>query len=189
MKYELKDCRTGKREKERCTTVEITEKEGIVTFVFTAEKCRYYCPYQKQYNRLHSEGDACEILIGSDPLRKDYYEIEISAENGVMIAKMRYNGEERNGEKILLDIDFEKESFVTSQVIRRNGGYEATVAFPLEKIRTGNGEIFFNAYRIDTHGGKYLVDDELLYALNPTMRNRFHTPSAFVWLEDYTSRQ
>ena len=36
MVYELKDCRTGARETKRKTTVEISVKDGIADFVFTA---------------------------------------------------------------------------------------------------------------------------------------------------------
>ncbi|MBQ8685063.1 MAG: hypothetical protein IJ514_02685 [Clostridia bacterium] len=181
MSYELKDCCTGAAETERKTTVGITEKDGILTFVFTAENCKFYCPF-KEYNSLHSKGDACEILIGTDPARRVYYEIEVSADNGLMIAKMTYQGE-ADGE-VLLDIAFEEKPFVETDVVLQEDGYVATVRFPKEKILTGEGEIYFNAYRIDTAGGTKL-DDKLLFALNPTMRRKFHTPERYVWLKDY----
>ena len=42
MIYELKDCRTGEKPVYD-TTVEITEKDGIVKFKFTAHHTEYYC--------------------------------------------------------------------------------------------------------------------------------------------------
>lgn len=62
MIYELRDCRTGNKEVERYTTVELKEENGILTFIFTAKNCKYYCPY-KEYNKIHSDGDIVEILI------------------------------------------------------------------------------------------------------------------------------
>lgn len=183
MIYTLRDCRTGKEENERKTTVEITEKDGYLTFVFTAENCKYYCPYEGEYNKIHSDGDICEVLIGTDPNRKEYYEIEISPHNDLMLAKMSYLGEGEN--EPILGIDFVETPFVQTQVLLREGGYVATVKFPKDKIRTGEGEIYFNAYRIDTDGGKYIEEQQLLFALNPTMRGKFHTPAKFLWLKDY----
>ena len=181
MVYELKDCRTGKVA-DRKTTVEITEKDGILTFVFTAENCQYYCPY-KEYNKLHSDGDICEILIGTDPSRRQYYEIEISPYNGLMLAKMTYKGEKDNEPD--LDIDFVDDPFVDTEVLLRKNGYVATVKIPKDKVCTGAGEMYFNAYRIETENGKYVHGEFLLYALNPTMRGKFHTPNRYVWLKDY----
>ncbi len=181
MIYQLKDCRTGKKA-DRKTTVEITEENGVLTFVFKAENCQYYCPY-KEYNKLHSDGDICEILIGTDPNRKQYYEIEISPRGGLMLAKMMYKGEKDNEPD--LDIDFVDEPFVETQTEMKDGGYVATVKIPKDKIRTGEGEIYFNAYRIETENGKYIHGEFLLYALNPTMRGKFHTPARYVWLKDY----
>ena len=185
MIYQLKDCRTAKEEIARKTTVEITEKDGMLTFVFTAENCEYYCPYT-EYNKIHSDGDVCEILIGTDPNRKVYYEIEISPHNGLMLAKMTYGGEDADGP--ILDIDFVEKPFVKTQVLLRDNGYVATATFPKKAIETGSGEIYFNAYRIDTAGGKLLEPAHLLYALNPTMRGKFHTPAYYVWLKEYLNK-
>ena len=185
MIYELKDCRTGESETERRTTLAIERHGEDFVFVFTAENCKYFCPYGGKYNELHSQGDACEILIGSDPMRKVYYEIEISASNGLMIAKMTYNGERDGGKEILLDINFVEKPFVKSEVSLRDGGSVARLTVPLSAIKTGDGEVFFNAYRLDTDGGRFLVDDQLMFALNPTLRNRFHTPNKFLLLKDF----
>ena len=186
MAYELKDCRTGKAENDRKTTVEIIEKDEILTFVFTAENCEYYCPFKEEYNKIHSWGDACEILIGTEPNRKEYYEIELSPHNGLMNAKMTYKGEGEKGP--ILGIDFVEKPFVKTQVLIRDNGYVATITFPKKAIQTGEGEIYFNAYRLDTAGGKCVEDKQLLFALNPTMRGKFHTPSCFVWLKDYIEK-
>ena len=88
MKYFLKNCADGSNAAYR-TSVDISEKDNVLTFVFYAENSACFCPYHN-YNDIHSEGDACEVLIGTDPERKVYYEIEISPENKLMIAKMTY---------------------------------------------------------------------------------------------------
>ncbi len=111
MIYQLKDCRTG-GDAVYNTTVEITEKDNILTFRFVAEHSAYYCPHSG-YNQIHSEGDACEILIGADPNRQHYYEIEISPKNDLMVALMDYNGEDEKDEPIL-NINFVEDCFVTA---------------------------------------------------------------------------
>ena len=44
-------------------------------------------------------------------------------------------------------------------------------------------EIYFNVYRIETDGGE---TEKHLFALNPTGFPKFHVPSKFVLLNDYT---
>lgn len=185
MIYQLKDCRTG-GEAVYNTTVEITEKNNIVTFRFVAEHSSYYCPHSG-YNQIHSEGDACEVLIGADPERRHYYEIEISPKNDLMVALMDYNGEDEKNEPIL-NINFVEDCFVTSNVTLTDGGYIAEVSFDKDAVRKGlsdiryDGEIYFNAYRLETDGGEM---DKHLFAMNPTMRHKFHTPEYYVYLKDY----
>lgn len=186
MIYELKNNRTGEKAVYR-TTVEITEKAGTLIFRFVAENSQYYCP-NRGYNGIHSCGDACEVIIGSDPNRKVDYEIEISPENELLVAKMRYIGiNEENGDAIL-DIDFipEESCFVKSNVIRTENGYVAEINFPKEKIVTGDGPVYFNAYRLETDGG---VMEKHLFALNPTLCKRFHTPSHYILLNDYITER
>ena len=185
MIYQLKDCRTG-GEAVYNTTVEITEKDNTLTFRFVAEHSAYYCPHSG-YNQIHSEGDACEILIGADPNRQHYYEIEISPKNDLMVALMDYNGEDEKDEPIL-NINFVEDCFVTSNVTLTEGGYIAEVSFNKDAVRKGlgdicyDGEIYFNAYRLETDGGEM---DKHLFAMNPTMRHKFHTPEYYVYLKDY----
>ena len=179
MVYELKNCRDGSEATYK-TTVDISEFNGILNFKFIAENTKFYCPHHN-YNDIHSEGDACEVLIGSDPDRRLYFEIEISPENKLMCALMENKGDDENGVPIL-EINFVEESFVESNVIRTENSYEATVSFPKDKILSGDGEIYFNAYRLETDGGEM---DKHLFALNPTMKPKFHKPSHFLWLEDF----
>lgn len=181
MIYTLKNCRNGEPAVYE-TTVEITERNGEVLFRFTAPYCAYYCP-NRGYNGIHSEGDACEILIGSDPTRKVYYEIEISPLNELMVAKMTYLGvDEENNPK--LDIAFVSESdcFVKSSVEKTANGYVAEVRFRKADVMTGDGELYFNAYRLETDGGE---SEKHLFALNPTMRGKFHVPKYYEYLKDF----
>lgn len=179
MIYELKNCRDGSPATYQ-TTVEITEKDNIVTFDFVASHSSFYCPHDG-YNKIHSEGDACEVLIGSDPARRVYYEIEISAKGDLMLAEMVNHGVDEKNEPIL-DIHFVDDCFLKSQVTRMEDGYRATVSFDKRNILSGDGEIYFNAYRLETDGGEM---DKHLFALIPTKRPKFHAPDYFVWLNDY----
>lgn len=179
MLYELKNCRDGSPATYR-TTVDITEQDNILTFRFEAEHTSFYCPYDT-YNEIHSEGDACEVLIGSDPARRVYYEIEISAKGEWMLAEMVNHGVDEKNEPIL-EIHFVDDCFLTGHVTRTEKGYIATVSFDKRKIMTGEGEIYFNAYRLETDGGEM---DKHLFALIPTMRPKFHAPTYFAWLKDY----
>lgn len=179
MIYELLDCETGNAAAYR-TTVDISERDGVLRFEFNAENSLFYCPYHN-YNDIHSYGDACEILIGSDPDRKHYYELEISPENKLMCALMEYRGADEDGEPALGISPVEK-CFLQSELIKRENGYTAIISFPMEKILSGGGEIFFNAYRLETDGG---TKNKHLFALSPTMKRYFHSPAHFVWLKDY----
>ncbi len=180
MIYELKNCRDGSLAVYP-TAVEIIDSGEFVTFRFTAAHSSFYCPFSG-YNKLHSSGDACEVLIGSDPLRREYYEIEISAKGDLMLARMTYGGTKENGEPIL-GLDFVEDCFVAGKVEPLADGYTATVSLRKQDILTGDGEIFFNAYRLETDGGEM---DKHLFALVPTMRPKFHAPSYFAYLKDYT---
>ena len=179
MLYELKDNRTGESTC-RPTTVEITGQGGEVTFFFRAENSQRYCAYEG-YNQMHCEGDVCEIFIGTDPRRKVYYEIEISPRGDIFLAKITYGGTDSEGIPIL-QIDYLDDNFLTTSVTETETGYTAEIRLRLEDICTGDGEIFFNAYRIETDGGE---SDKHLIALCPTMRSRFHVPQYYALLQDY----
>lgn len=179
MVHELKICKTG--EKGYPTTVEITEREGILTFTFVCESCKFFCPYSG-YNKIHSCGDACEILIGSDPARKFYYELEISAKGDLMIALIEHCGEDEALQKPIIKTNLIDECFSSGTVTRTENGYIATLQFPKEAIRTGDGEIYFNAFRLETDGEEGFRH---LFALQPTGRPRFHIPARFCALKDY----
>ena len=179
MKFELKNCIDGAPAVYK-TSLEITENDGRFTFVFDAENSQGFC-CEPGYNNIHSLGDVCEILIGTDPKRSLYYEIEISPIGDLMIAKMTNRGADGNG-KPILDIDFVKESFIIAKTVKTKSGYRAELSFDKKEICTGEGEVYFNAYRIETDGGE---PEKHLFALNPTMQGRFHVPSRFVWINDY----
>ena len=110
-----------------------------------------------------------------------YYEIEINPCGQLMIAKMTYRCV---GDKPLLDVDFvEKENcFVKGETIKTENGYVARVYIDKKEINTGEGEPYFNAYRLETDGG---YCNKHLFALNPTRRSAFHMPQYYRWLKNY----
>ena len=179
MIYQLKNCRNGKKAR-YYTTVEILEKEDRLTFKFVADHSKYNCPH-RGYNGLHYEGDVCEIFIGTDPNRKVYYEIEITPLNDLFIAKITYKGRDKK-KKPILEVDFVEENFIQSNVILTETGYVVELSFDKKKVFTGEGEMYFNAYRLETDGKKM---EKHLFALNPTMQKKFHVPECYVSLKDY----
>ena len=178
MIYYLKNCRDGSKATYN-TSVEIKKSNGKLYFKFVCNNSKFYCPFHN-YNDIHSSGDICELLIGSDPNRKKYYEIEISPENMLMIGLIEKCGEDENGP--ILKLQFVDECFIESKITPIENGYIAELWFDERYIRTSNDDVYFNAYRIETDGGE---SEKHLFALNPTMRGKFHTPEYFVYLKNY----
>ena len=179
MLYELRNCVNGERA-EYISTVDITKNGDRVSFFFHSETTEYYCPFD-YYNGIHSFGDASEILIGSAPDRKVYYEIEMSAKGLIMLAKITNHGIDAEGEP-MIDVDFVDNCFVEGEYKKLECGFECRLTFNLSDIMTGEGEIFFNAFRLETDGGEKWKH---LYALNPTDRPRFHITDKFLLLTAY----
>ena len=178
MIYNLKNCRDGS-EAVYDTTVEIKQNNGRLYFKFDCKNSKYFCPFHN-YNDIHSSGDICELLIGSDIERRKYYEIEISPENVLMIGLIEKCGEDEDGP--VLKLDLVDDCFIESKVTLTQDGYIAELWFDERYIKTSDDEVYFNAYRIETDGGE---SEKYLFALSPTMRGKFHTPNYFVYLKDY----
>lgn len=178
MIYELKNSRNGEAAPYQ-TTVEITEAEGCLRFVFEAEHSAYFCPHDR-YNAIHAEGDACEIFITGDPTRRHYYEMEISANGGLMLGRITHGGFEEDGTPIL-SLDLIDPPFIIGRVIHRRGGYTAEIRFPRSSVSDNGEELYFNVFRIETDGGER---DKHLFALNPTLCHKFHHPECFLPLKD-----
>lgn len=181
MKYLLKNNRDGAASVYR-TTVEVSQDERNIYFNFVAEHSNYYCPYHN-YNDIHSCGDAVEILIGIDPARKTYYELEVNPDNSKMLAKMTVTELDGDG-AAKLNIEFvdEKDSFFTSSTAKTSGGYIACIVIDKVRLNMPVEQIYFNAYRLETDGGEM---EKHLFALNPTMCGKFHVPTRYVMLSDY----
>ena len=162
------------------TTLEITENGSSLTFRFVAVNSKYNCPY-RTYNAPHYKGDVCEVFIGTAPDKKVYYEVEITPMNDLFLAKITYQGKDENGSPIL-HTDYVEESFVKSNAALTDNGYIAEISFDKNNVITGDGDLFFNAYRIETDGE---APEKHLFALNPTMQGRFHVPERYVTLKDY----
>ena len=179
MTFELKNCVTGEPAVYK-TNLEIKKVGKNLTFTFDCENSSLFC-CDKGYNKIHSMGDVCEILIGTDSKRSVYYEIEISPIGELMIAEMTNRGTDENG-KPILEIGFVEDPFVSARCEKTETGYKAIAEFDIDSIRTGEGEVYFNAYRIETDGGE---PEKHLFDLHPTMRPKFHVPSKYIWLSDY----
>lgn len=149
-------------------------KNGKTVFRFSAENSRLYCPY-KQNNQPLYEGDVCEVFIGR---RDAYYEIEVSPEGNCFFAMIKNDGNGKfHPEKFLdcRDIEYSAE--------KTDAGYNVTIGVPDAIILSlcGDGEILFNAFRIETDGGE---KEKYLYALSPTLCGTFHLSEAFIRLQN-----
>ena len=131
MIYEMKNCIDGSEPVYK-TTVEITESDEMLRFVFDAEHSELFC-CERGYNNIHSLGDACEILIGTSEKRDLYYEIEINPEGDLMIARMTNRGVDGEG-KPILDIDFVSEPFIDARTEKTGNGYRAYLSFSKKSI-------------------------------------------------------
>ena len=183
MIYELKNNKTGLPTDYK-TTLKILEKNNEVTFNFTCENTSFFCPYEGFYNAIHSLGDMVEILIGSDKDRKFYYEIELSPNNDAFISKIEYKGlSEKN--LPVLELTYCDNNFLKTSVKTTSNGYTCNITFNKNDVITGDGELYFNAYRIETDDG---VINKHLISLFPTMTGYFHKPESFKLLKDYISK-
>ena len=181
MKYLLKNNRDGQKAVYK-TSVDVTQNQRYINFTFDAENTQYYCPYGK-YNDIHSCGDAVEVLIGTDPTRKTYYELEVNPNNVKMLAKMTVTELDDDG-AAKLNIDFvdEKDCFFTSSTAKTPDGYIACIVIDKAGLNMPLDKIYFNAYRLETDGGEM---EKHLFALNPTMCGKFHVPTRYLMLSDY----
>mgnify|MGYP004553685869 FL=1 len=181
MKYLLKNNRDGSPAVYK-TTLCVSQDERYIYFDFVAEHSDYYCPYGK-YNDIHSCGDAVEVLIGTDPTRKTYYELEVNPNNVKMLAKMTVTELDDDG-AAKLNIEFvdEKDCFFTSSTAKTPDGYIACIVIDKAGLNMPLDKIYFNAYRLETDGGEM---EKHLFALNPTMCGKFHVPTRYVMLSDY----
>lgn len=181
MKYLLKNNCDGSPAVYK-TTLCVSQDERYIYFDFVAEHSDYYCPYGN-YNDIHSCGDAVEVLIGTDPTRKTYYELEVNPNNVKMLAKMTVTELDDDGAaKLKIDFVDEKDCFFRSDVRHTDNGYIVDISIDKTKLNMPLDKIYFNAYRLETDGGEV---EKHLFALNPTMCGKFHVPTRYVMLSDY----
>ena len=183
MKYLLRNNRDGTAAVYE-TTVDVSQDERYVYFDFVAEHSSCYCPYGN-YNDIHSCGDAVELLIGTDPARKTYYELEVNPDNAKMLAKMTVTELDGDGAaKLQIDFINENDCFFRSTARKTNGGYAVNIAIDKVRLNMPVEQIYFNAYRLETDGGE---TEKHLFAINPTKCGKFHVPACYVMLRDYLS--
>ena len=183
MVYELKNTKTGEPAIYK-TTLEITETDSEVTFNFNCEHSSLFCPYEGFYNAIHSLGDMVEILIGSDKDKKLYYEIELSPFNDAFISKIENLGLSDKNLPIL-ELTYVDNNFLKTSATVTENGYNCVITFNKKDLSTGDGEFYFNAYRIETDDG-YM--NKHLFSLFPTMTGYFHNTNSFKLLKDYVTK-
>ena len=177
MKYLLKENFTGEK---ACYLTEVEIKETCDSYVFTfdAKNSTFYCPY-KNYNEDLFVGDVCEVFIGDINDIANYYEIEVSPEGAIFLAKVYNDG---GGLEESLHLTYLGNNLISVKTEMKGKDYTVEIAFDKKALNIPLEKIGFNAFRIDTDGIK---QDMHLFALNPTKCDTFHKLGCFVKLKDY----
>lgn len=177
MKYFLKDNFTGDS---ACyeTSLQISENDKQYVFEFYAKNSTFYCPY-KNYNENLYEGDVCEVFIGDANDVSNYYEIEISPEGAIFLAKVYNDGGDTEES---LHLTYLENDLLEVNTQKDGKNYLVKIAIDKKKLNLPLEKIAFNAFRIDTDGIK---QDLHLFSLNPTKCETFHKLGYFVMLKDY----
>lgn len=160
------------------TTLEIIDLGESFKFIFYCEHTGFYCPL-KEYNDIIARGDICELHIGSDPKREDYFEISVNQENNMFISKHKYCGLDENGNpKLELNL---QPRFVESHIDIDGNNYTATLIVKKSDIMTGDGEIYFNAYRIECDGDTPSKHGMAVFC----PYGKFNKPELFQFIKNY----
>lgn len=153
------------------TSLDCSREGNVLLFRFSAENSRLFSYSDKDNDELY-RGDVVEVFFrtGSDPNR--YYELEVAPNGAVLFGAVEYY-RRRISFKLLprmFDVEVEREK----------SGYKAFIRIDLDRFGGETGEVWFNAFRIETEGG---TPEKNLLALSPTMCRKFHRPKAFVKLQ------
>ncbi len=177
MSYLLKENLTGEP---ACfeTKLRVDETEKKYIFFFEAKNSTFYCPH-KGYNKNLYEGDVCEIFIGNADTPRDYYEIEISPDGDIFLAKVDNQSTEN---KRNLKFTLIQNEFLQVETKKYQSDYTVKIEIDKQKLNIAHEKIAFNAFRIETEGK---VRDLHLFSLNPTRCEAFHKLGSFVLLKDY----
>lgn len=142
------------------TTLKCKESKDSYIFKFKAFHSSFFSISDKYNSNLY-DGDVCEVFIEYGE-KDHYYEVEVAPNGAVFLANIHNDGTSFKG--TLIDDCFVK----TSAQIHKNY-YYVVMEIPKDKIKMD--KIKFNAFRIDTDGGK---TNAHLFALHPTLCGSFH---------------
>lgn len=151
----------------------LTGKEALYKTKFTFKETRkslffsFVCyhskffSYSEKYNSELYRGDVCEVFINYGK-NNHYYEIEVAPNGAIFLSDIENDGKSFKGTLI-------EKCFVKAKAKIKKKKYIVKIEIPREIIPTKN--IKFNAFRIDTDGGK---ENAHLFALHPTLCKTFH---------------
>lgn len=142
------------------TKFKFHKNKKYISFKFVAYDSKFFS-FSDKYNSELYRGDVCEIFINYGETNH-YYEIEVAPNGAVFLADIINDGHSFKGTLI-------EKCFIKTSVITHKKNYVVKIKIPREYIKTDHIE--FNAFRIDTDGGK---ENEHLFALHPTMCETFH---------------
>lgn len=165
--YFLRENVTGAENDECAFSFDRTADRFV--FRFLVKDADIISPYRADNEDLF-DGDAVEVFIAPQGDRKRYFELEVSP-YGVRFWASVVN-------ETGTDIDVERLAPVYAvKTMLTQDGYRAEIELPFAALHGLDTEKYlFNAYRLD----KKSDGRQLLYALNPTLCDRFHRPKYFV---------
>lgn len=146
------------------TELSVRRENDYVVFTFVAKRSSFYSAGNK-YNDPLYDGSVVEVFIDYGKANH-YYEVEVAPNGAVFLADI----ENINGKTLINCLD---NCFVKTDVKIDGDAYTATIKIPLEKIKTERPKV--NAFRIE-----FVDNKQYLYALNPTLCDKFHRMEYFI---------
>lgn len=158
---------TGKEAK-IVTLFDIKKKDDLLIVKYNAKKSERFSYSNIDNDKLY-EGSAVEIFL--DFGDKDHYlEIEVAPNNAKFIALVKRDT------KALTFLDPKTFSSKTRKTL---SGYKTTIILDLSQFEILSN-LKFNAFRIEKDKKK---NEQLLFALNPTLCGTFHKQEFFLELD------
>lgn len=165
---ELKDNITGKRAIYK-TLLNIEKQDDYLVFEFYASHCSFFS-YSHKFNDPIYNGDVVEVFIKTKE-ENHYLEIELAPNGTLFIGDIFNDGKRR-------ELTMLENKGIIAETKKNNCDLMAKLIIPYKNYNISE-DIVFNAFRIETDGGK---SNAHLFALNPTMCDTFHILEAFISL-------
>lgn len=170
-KYFLKENISG-TENSECSFMALLLKNSF-RFIFDVEDREIVSPYFSDNEDIYN-ADAVEVFISPDGDLTKYKELEVSPFG------VRFYAQIRNEDGVSPVAVKENPAFNANSFETENG-YRVIIDLPFSDVGLKDLNLLrLNAFRLD----KRANGEQLLYALNPTLCDKFHRPKYFVGVSE-----